>query len=161
MRESQGSGRLMKYHHSKMYAIKLLSGILAVLGFPSGWDSRVCLQCRRPVFSPWVGWSTGEGNGYPPQYSFLDNSMDRGAWWTTVHEVTESDTSEQLKHTAGSHVGRKQKIFSFYPCNPKNCHLVVPDGLCLFIFNWKNFQEPFFFSFYIYKVTREFSLCCL
>ena len=28
----------------------------------------------------------GEGNGSPLQYSCLGNLMDRGAWWTTVHE---------------------------------------------------------------------------
>ena len=34
----------------------------------------------------------GEGNGNPLQYSCLKNSMDRGAWWATVHEVTKSQT---------------------------------------------------------------------
>ena len=38
----------------------------------------------------------GEGNGNPLQYSYLENLMDRGAWWTTVHEITESDTTELL-----------------------------------------------------------------
>ena len=32
----------------------------------------------------------GEGNGYPCQYSCLENSMDRGARWATVHEVEKS-----------------------------------------------------------------------
>ena len=32
----------------------------------------------------------GEGTGTPPQYSGLDNSMDRGAWWVTVHGVPKS-----------------------------------------------------------------------
>ena len=36
--------------------------------------------------------SPGEGNGYPLQYSCLENSMDRGAWWATVHGVTKSHT---------------------------------------------------------------------
>ncbi|KAB0370145.1 hypothetical protein FD755_018107 [Muntiacus reevesi] len=31
--------------------------------------------------------SPGEGNGNPLQYSCLENPMDRGAWWATVHEV--------------------------------------------------------------------------
>ena len=34
----------------------------------------------------------GEGNCNPPQYSCLGNSMDRGAWWATVDEVTKSWT---------------------------------------------------------------------
>ena len=40
--------------------------------------------------------SPGEGNGNPLQYSFLGNPMDRGAWWTTVHGVAESDKIEWL-----------------------------------------------------------------
>ena len=34
------------------------------------------------------GRSPREGNGYPLQYSCLENSMDRGAWWATVHGIT-------------------------------------------------------------------------
>ena len=34
----------------------------------------------------------GEGNGNPLQYSCLENPMDRGAWWTSVHGVTQSRT---------------------------------------------------------------------
>ena len=34
--------------------------------------------------------SSGERNGYLLQYSYLENSMDREAWWATVHEVTKS-----------------------------------------------------------------------
>ena len=38
------------------------------------------------------GRSPGEGNGNPLQNSCLENSMDRGAWWATVHETTEGRT---------------------------------------------------------------------
>jgi len=38
------------------------------------------------------GRSPGEGNGNPVQYSCLENSMDRGAWWATVHGVAKSQT---------------------------------------------------------------------
>ena len=34
----------------------------------------------------------GEGNGTPLQHSCLENPMDRGAWWATVHGVTKSGT---------------------------------------------------------------------
>ena len=39
-----------------------------------------------------LGRSPGEGNGNPLQYSCLEDSMDRGAWWATVHGVTKSQT---------------------------------------------------------------------
>ena len=37
--------------------------------------------------------SPGVVNGNPPQYSCLENFMDREAWWATVHEAAESDTT--------------------------------------------------------------------
>ena len=42
------------------------------------------------VSIPGSGRSPGEGNGYPLQYSCLENPMDRGAWRATVHGVTKS-----------------------------------------------------------------------
>ena len=41
---------------------------------------------------PGLGRFPGGGNGNPLQYSCLENSMDRGAWWDTVHGVTKSWT---------------------------------------------------------------------
>ena len=41
---------------------------------------------------PGSGRCPGEGNGNPLQYSCLENPMDRGAWWATVHGVAKSRT---------------------------------------------------------------------
>ena len=45
---------------------------------------------------PGLGRSLEERNGKPLQYSCLENPMDRGAWWATVHRVAKSQI--QLKH---------------------------------------------------------------
>ena len=42
---------------------------------------------------PGLGRSPGEGHGNPLQSSCLENLMDRGAWWATVHKVAEWDTT--------------------------------------------------------------------
>ena len=44
---------------------------------------------------PGLGRSPGGGSGNPLQYSSLENPMDRGAWWATIHRVAKSQT--QLK----------------------------------------------------------------
>ena len=41
---------------------------------------------------PMLERSLGGGHGNPLQYSCLENPMDRGAWWDTVHRLTKSQT---------------------------------------------------------------------
>ena len=47
---------------------------------------------------PGLGRSPGEGNGYSPQYSCLENPMDRGARWATVHGAAKSRTRLSTQH---------------------------------------------------------------
>ena len=49
-------------------------------------------QCRRCEFDSWVGKIPWRRHGNPLQYSCLENPMDRGTWWATVHGVAESWT---------------------------------------------------------------------
>ena len=46
-----------------------------------------------PGSIPGLGRFPGEGNGNPLQNSYLENPMDRGAWWATVHGVAELDAT--------------------------------------------------------------------
>ena len=50
---------------------------------------------------PGLGRSPGGGHGNPLQYSYLENPLDRGTWWATVHRAAKSQT--QLKQL-GTHV---------------------------------------------------------
>ena len=61
--------------------------------FPGGSDSKES-ACNAGDLDliPGSGRVPGEGNGYPLQYSCLENSMDRGDWQVTVHGVAKSWT---------------------------------------------------------------------
>ena len=66
-----------------------------IIGFPGSSNGKkkkkkVCLQCRRPRFDPWIRKIHGERNGNPLQYSCPKNPIDRGAWWATVYGVAKS-----------------------------------------------------------------------
>ena len=62
---------------------------MILVGFPSGSDGEesACNAGHLGSVSE-LGRSPGEGDGYPLQCSCLENSMDRGASWATVHKVT-------------------------------------------------------------------------
>ena len=78
-------------------------------GFPGGTSGREqAYQCRRRKkcrFDPGSGRSPGGGHGNPLQYSCLENPMDRGAWWATVHRVAQSQTElKQLSRHASKRI---------------------------------------------------------
>ena len=78
----------------------LLANVKRPLGY--FWASQVALVVKNPPANagdirdmgsiPGSGRSPGEGHGNPLQYSCLENPMDRGVWWATVHGVTKSWT---------------------------------------------------------------------
>ena len=61
------------------------------MGFPDGSDGKEsACSAGDPGLITGLGRSPGEGNGNPLQYSCLEISKDRGAWWATIHEVAKS-----------------------------------------------------------------------
>ena len=68
-----------------------------------------------PGSSPALERSPGEGNGYLLQYSCLENSIDRGAWWATVHGVMDSDMTRRL-----TYIGDQQGALK--PCDSGRAH---------------------------------------
>ena len=67
--------------------------LFVLLGFPGGSEVKVSACNEGDTGSiPGLGRSLGEGNGNPLQYSCLENPMDGGAWWATVHGVAKSQT---------------------------------------------------------------------
>ena len=67
---------------------------------------------------PGLGRSPGEENGYPLQYSWQENPMDRGAWWATIHGVTNSSTQLRNKHLryAVEIIGNKLILLTCFEC---------------------------------------------
>ena len=68
-----------------IYACVLMSSLVERASFLFIFSSTVTVFSGSSVIA-------GEGNGTPLQYSCLENSIDTGAWWAAVHEVTKSRT---------------------------------------------------------------------
>ena len=86
-----------------LWAIQLLTRQIHTLiyintiyyrGFPGGASGKILPansgDSKDLGSVPGLGRSPGGGNGNPLQYSCVENSMDRGAWWATVHGTTKS-----------------------------------------------------------------------
>ena len=79
-----------------MTKLKILRGLWGAGGERLSWIkvNNLPASAGDAGLIPGLGRSPGEGNGNPLQYSCLENPMDRGDWWVTVHGVTESDRNE-------------------------------------------------------------------
>ena len=78
---------------------------IILYGFPDGSDGKESASNTGDLgLIPRLGRSFGEGNGNPHHNSCLENSMDRGAWWATVHGVSkELDTIERVTLSLATH----------------------------------------------------------
>ena len=79
-----------------------------------------------PGLIPGLGRSPGGGHGNPLQYSYLENPLDRGAWWAAVHRVAKSQTElKQLSTHTCIHV---YSLLSVY------VHRIERDSLVISLF---------------------------
>ena len=67
------------------------------------WSKKLCgiisVYCFQLLNFGVIRYAPEGGNGNSLQYSCLENSMDRGAWWAIACDVTQSNTTEWLTHT--------------------------------------------------------------
>ena len=109
---SQGAGSWICCKYTVRSIVKMLPGSHLVdnlffkfnANHSMKWASHVELVVKNPPAKggdirdmgsiPGFARSPGGGHGNPLHYSCLENPMDRGAWWVTVHGVTASDTTE-------------------------------------------------------------------
>ena len=100
--------------------MSLLFNVLSrfVMAFPGGSEVKASACNAGDLGSiPGSGRSPGEGNGTPLQYSCLENPMDGGAWWATVHGVAKSQTQlSDFTHSLTKFV---------IACLPRSKHLLI------------------------------------
>ena len=101
---------------------------------------------------PGLGRSHGEGNGYPLQYSYLENPMDTGAWQATVHGAAKSQTrTDYTNPHKRTHTQplRAEKISSLSPTS----------GFTTFSINtdWRGGRENVCQSFEFFKNVAPLS----
>ena len=72
------------------------------MGFPCGTSDKEpacqCRRCKRCRFSSWAGKILWRRAWQPTPIFSPGESMNKGAWWATVHKVAESNTTKVIKH---------------------------------------------------------------
>ena len=106
----------LQSHH--LYILTLFAQVALVVKCCGGKPANT-KGARDAGLSSGSGRSPRVGNGNPLQYSGLENSMDRGAWWAIVHGVTMSRTPSSS--TLCQTLGLCWKLKVIYP---------VPQGAC-------------------------------
>ena len=134
--------------------------------FPGSSDGKAsAYNAGDPGSIPGSGRSPGEGNDNPFQYSCLENPMDRGAWWATVHGVAKSRT--RLSDFTSLHFNKHlhslscKVLLKYLVPYKKLCYLSFPQYCVkvLYIFRIKVFTWiPLFLSIICLSMPCLFTL---
>ena len=106
-------------------------------------------------------WVSGEGNGTPLQYSCLENPMDRGAWWATVHGVAKSQTRlSDFTFTFHFHALEKEMATHSSVLAWKIPWVEEPDGLHTLhgVAKSQTQLSDFTFTFHFHALEREMAI---
>ena len=79
---------------------------------------------------PGFGWSSGTGNGNPLRYSYLENSLDKGAWQATVHGVAKSWTWLSMRACTQTHTHTHTQHPMGSSWDRPSPHVLCPPLLC-------------------------------
>ena len=124
-----GSDWFLPWHKINIYSFP---GGSPVKNLPAVQETQFRSQSQED--SPW------EGNGYPLQYSCLENSIDRGAWQATVHTVAKSGTQLRL---ISMHAHWRWQMLFLLSLGP-DVEFQLCYSLCdldVFVLNWGKYIE--------------------
>ena len=98
-----------------------------MLGFPGGTivvknPPTKARDGRDTSLIPGLGTSPGGGHSNPLQYSCLENPMDKGAWWATVHGVAKNRTRQSTQARGRSRCWSRDAPSSHGPAAPRGCN---------------------------------------
>ena len=119
-----------------------------------------------PGLIPGLERSPGEGNGNPLRCSCLENPMDRGAWWATVHGVAKSQTGQRetntywVKEILKCPLLEKQRNLLIRGLISKDCSIVKTLHLDISIYDCHHFTylvESSKFKCYLHPSKMEIS----
>ena len=100
-----------------------------------GWDELGDWNWHIYILVLYIKYIPGGGNGTPRQHSCLENPMDRGAWWATVHGVAESDTTQRLNNNSikqiTNEIVQKRALYLMLPGDPDADSLWIATSLSL------------------------------
>ena len=96
---------------------------------------------------PGLGRSPRVGNGNLLQYSYLENSMDREAWWAALHGQEESDTTKLASLHIYTYISLHLYIYIHTYIYTLSLHIYIHIYMCMYMHIYSKKIKTFIFCF--------------